>query len=103
VKLEFSIEAARAEADRLGYLIAVDETPHMPAPLTHVAHAHPVVEEGEGSLGLFLCYGSSVADAVKAGLEIISGHVKLGQPWAEDLLRPRRRDSAEPEARPPSG
>jgi hypothetical protein len=84
------IQTAQADADRHGYSLTVEEALNMPAPITHVAFANPVVAEGEGSLGrFFLCYSNSVADAAEAGVEIIRRHVELDEPWPEELLGKR--------------
>jgi tRNA A58 N-methylase Trm61 len=91
------IQAAQADADRHGYRLTVDEAFDMPAPITHVAHANPLLAEDEGSWGRFLCYSVSVAEAAEAGAEIIRRHVELGEPWPEELLR------SPPEADRPSG
>jgi hypothetical protein len=84
------IQAAQTDADRHGYRLTIDEDLNMPVPLTHIAYAAPVVAEGEGSSGGFLCYSSSAADAAEAGAEIIRRHVELGEPWPEELLGAHR-------------
>jgi hypothetical protein len=81
------MHAAEAEAHQLGYLVTVEATPSMPEPITHAAYAHPLVAAEQGSLGRFLCYGSSAAETVEAGLEIVRRHVKHGQPWPDEILR----------------
>ena len=92
------IRAAQADADRHGYRLTVEEALNMPAPLTHMAYANPVVAEGEESSGGFLCYGSSAADAAEAGAEIIRRSVEFDEPWPEELLGAHRGNRTPPEA-----
>jgi hypothetical protein len=57
----------------------------MPAPISHMVYAHPNVV-GQASMGRFLCYSTSAADAAEAGLEIVRGVVERGGPWPEHEL-----------------
>jgi hypothetical protein len=72
---------ARVErkARRLGYAIAVDTAPNMRAPITHMAFA--CLATNWPSIGRFLCYSTSELQAAEAGLEILRGVVKRGDPW----------------------
>jgi hypothetical protein len=75
------IQVARAEAHTLGYMLLIEEAPNI-EPLTHSAVAAPRIE-GQASMGRFLTYGTSAADAAEAGVDVLRGIVERGDPWPE--------------------
>ncbi len=77
------IAAARDQAHSLGYMLLVDEAPNMATPITHMAHAARDLGYERTSVGRFLTYSTSVADAAEAGLAILRGIVNNGDPWPE--------------------
>jgi hypothetical protein len=75
------IQAARADAFELGYRVFADEAINMPEPITYMAFAAPVTDQV--SVGAFLTYGRSAAEAMEAGLDVIRGVLERGDPWPE--------------------
>jgi hypothetical protein len=60
------LQAARYEARELGYVLFVDDAPNI-EPLRYQAWAAPAVS-GQVTMGRFLSYGESFADAAESGL-----------------------------------
>ena len=70
-KLRFN--AVDAEAERLGYRIAVDLVPHT-EPQRYSAFAHRLVGE-QTSVGSLLCSRASAIEAAEDGLEVLRTQV----------------------------
>lgn len=73
---------AKTEARALGYALIVDEAPNMPAESAYMVFAAPVIV-GQTSLGRFLLYAPTRADAAEAGADIVRAVVERGEPWPE--------------------
>jgi hypothetical protein len=76
------ILTAQREADALGYRLVVEEAPNI-EPVTHMAVGFPVVP-GQGSMGRFLAYGTSAAEAAENGADVLQGIVERDDPWPEE-------------------
>jgi hypothetical protein len=70
------------EARQLGYVLDVSEAPNMPPPMAYMVYAAPYVV-GQATVGRFLCYTPTAADAAETGLEIVRGVVDRSEPWPE--------------------
>ena len=75
------IQAARGEARELGYTLLVDEVPNLGV-LTHAAFAAPYIPN-QPSIGRFLTYAKSAADAAEAGADLLHGIVERDEPWPD--------------------
>jgi hypothetical protein len=77
------IQAAGTEARELGYTIDATEAPNMPPEQSYMAYVAPYVV-GQPSMGWWVCYALTRADAAERALEIIRGHVERDEPWPDD-------------------
>lgn len=76
------INVARSEARALGYTLFVEEALNV-EPLTHMAFAAPYLGTTQASMGRFLSYSTSAAEAAEAGADILRGIVERGDAWPE--------------------
>jgi len=76
------INVARSEVRALGYTLFVENAQNV-EPLTHMAFASPHVGTTQASMGRFLTYSTSAAEAAEAGADILGGIVEDGDAWPE--------------------